>query len=157
MKDGIVNAVIESAELSVERGFLTGNIMLDYGNGGHQGTGAFGLYSAKHGHDCGGLFVFRVLQVAGAEEWGRLRGRPVRVRIEGGLVSAVGHYLKDDWFSPHEELVKAAKEEKGGHQSEVVAALEEIVAAADEGGWDRLDATFSRARAALAAALDGED
>lgn len=100
----IVNAVIESAELNCERGFLAGSVMLDYGDGGHQGTGMFGLYSPKQDHDLGGLFVFRVLQVADVNEWSELEGRAVRVRIENGLVESIGHYLKDDWFCPRREL-----------------------------------------------------
>lgn len=103
------NAVIESAKFFVDRG-LTATLMMDYGDGGHQGFGNYMLYAPKdwsaHGKcfDACGHFIYRCLEVAGAEDWAKLPGRTVRVRADLGRIYAIGHIVKDDWFDPEAEF-----------------------------------------------------
>lgn len=107
----IKNAVIESATLGFgDRGFLDCWLMLDYGGTG-QGFGGYCLYLPKpfDHHELkssAGHHIFRVLQIAGVEKWSDLVGRTIRVRIENGLIEAVGHIVKDDWFSPKIDFTK---------------------------------------------------
>ena len=103
------NAVIESATLSFgDRGFLDCSLTLDYGGSG-QGFGGYVLYvpkSWKHHklQSPAGHFIFRVMEVAGVDNWDALKGRTVRVRAEHSQVHAIGHIVKDDWFCPSVDL-----------------------------------------------------
>lgn len=102
------NAVIENAYFDTERG-LSAWLTLDYG-GCAQGFGGYLLYAPKgwaahkDGANYAGHFIYRVLQVAGVEDWARLKGRTVRVRAEHSKVHAIGHIVKDDWFDPAKEF-----------------------------------------------------
>ncbi len=104
----IRNAVIESARFDTERG-LSAWVYLDYGGSG-QGFGGFLLYTPpdwRHSKDqwnyCG-HFVYRVLQVAGVDDWSKLAGRTVRAKCEHHKIHALGHIVKDDWFDPSEDF-----------------------------------------------------
>jgi hypothetical protein len=110
----IKNAVIESAEISYgERGFLDAWLTLDYGGSG-QGFGGYVLYMPKsyRNHRLSspaGHFIFRVMEIAGVTEWSKLKGKTIRVRTDsdsefGGLIEAVGHIVREDWFSPSEDF-----------------------------------------------------
>jgi hypothetical protein len=111
----IQNAVITSAELSLERGCLLGWVHVDYGNGG-QGFGGYVLYVPSgykhHQMDSGyaGHFVYRCLEVAGVEKWSDLQGKNIRVKGSSSRIEAIGHILKDVWFCPEEEFRVATKE-----------------------------------------------
>lgn len=105
----IKNAIIESATLSTEDyGCLSSWVTFDYGGSG-QGFGGYALYlpkSFKH-HEMmstAGHWIWRVMEVAGVTQWDRLKGKTVRVRIEDGLVKAIGHIVKEDWFCPSEDF-----------------------------------------------------
>lgn len=106
----IMNAVITGVRFDMERG-LTAWVILDYGGAG-QGFGGHMLYAPKGwaAHNCGadltGHFVYRMLEVAGAEDWAKLVGQCVRVKKADafGEILAVGHIIKNDWFSPKEEF-----------------------------------------------------
>jgi hypothetical protein len=104
----IKNAIITSAHFDTERG-LSAWVNLDYGNSG-QGFGGYMLYGPKgwaankQPGNFAGHFIWRVLEVAGVEDWEKLKGRTVRARIENGLVAALGHIVKDDWFCPKDEF-----------------------------------------------------
>ena len=105
----IKNAVIESATLSKgDRGLLTSWISLDYG-GTCQGFGGYALYLPKsYDHhkmnSCAGHFVFRVMEIAGVENWKDLEGKTIRVKSNKGKVDSIGHIVKDDWFCPSEDF-----------------------------------------------------
>lgn len=105
----IINAVIESARISNERGLLSAWVHLKY-NGGGQGFGGYALYlpaDFTHGGKPGnyaGHFIWRVLKIAGVEEWSELRGKTVRVKAEQCKVHAIGHIIKEDWFDPTAEF-----------------------------------------------------
>lgn len=108
------NAQIESAEIQIERGFvLTCWITLNYGGSG-QNFGGYSLMldksSANHKKskefNYAGIFILRILEIAGVESWGDLKGKTIRVRKtdEWGSILSIGHIIKDDWFNPEEEL-----------------------------------------------------
>lgn len=116
-RDGeIRNAVIASARLDdAERGLLNAWLDLDYGGGG-QGFGGHVLYlpeSYRHHTlaepNFAGRFIWRVMEIAGVTRWDLLKGKTVRVRVEGGLAVAIGHIIKDDWFCPDDDF-KAMRE-----------------------------------------------
>lgn len=103
------NAVIESADINDgDRGLLTAWVSLDYGGSG-QAFGGYALYlpdfvNSKQQANYAGLFIWRVMQIAGVTRWADLKGKTIRVRADGGKVYAIGHILKDDWFYPTAEF-----------------------------------------------------
>lgn len=105
----ICNAVITSATLRQERGFILDSwVTVDYG-GSAQGFGGFALYISKEGshHNVqspAGHWFWRVMEIAGVEDWARVVGKAIRCRIEGGRIVAIGHIIKDDWFDPAAEF-----------------------------------------------------
>jgi len=114
MKDGIVNAVIDSVQITNDdHGILTAWVNLNYG-GSFQGFGGYSLYfpgdfkNDKSHPNYAGHFIWRVMEVAEVSEWNDLKGKTVRVEIANGLISALGHIVKDDWFKIKEEF-KALK------------------------------------------------
>ena len=106
----IKNATISSVSLGFgDRGFLDCWLMLDYGDCGAQGFGGFTLYLPKgwtH-HDTNspaGHHLYRCMEVAGVTEWKDMVGRTIRVRVENGLIAAIGHITKNDWYEPVKEM-----------------------------------------------------
>lgn len=74
------------------------------------------------------------------------------VGTQGGLMTAmIAHSICEpdqvDTANANARLIAAAPE--------LLEALEEIVAAADGDGWNQLDASFSKARAAISKATGG--
>ena len=113
MPGEILNAIVTSVTLGVERGsFLDSWVFVDFGNGGAQGFGGFALYpgqTAKHHRidSPAGHWIWRVMQVAGVENWRDVVGKAIRCRIAGnGQICAIGHITKDDWFHPAEDFMK---------------------------------------------------
>lgn len=113
----IVNAVIESATITkADHGLLSAWLTLNYGGSG-QGFGGYSLYLPKSfSHhslnvNYAGHFIFRVLEIAGVDEWKDLVGKTIRVRRPagfGGIIEAIGHIVKDDWFCPKEDFAPFA-------------------------------------------------
>lgn len=110
----IVNAVIESAEITNDdHGVLSAWLMLTYGGSG-QGFGGYSLYLPKsfkhHRIDAGyaGHFIWRCMEIAGVTRWSALPGKTIRVRKtdEWGDILAIGHIVKNDWFSPESDFAK---------------------------------------------------
>lgn len=106
------NAVIESASLGLENGFLSAWLSLEYGDSSGQGFGGFMLYAGPRNKqhltqwNIAGHFIQRVLEVAGVDQWSKLQGRSIRVRAEHSRVHAIGHIVKDDWFEPGVDFKK---------------------------------------------------
>lgn len=109
----IKNAVIDYAQLTIaDHGLLSGWIGLDYG-GTHQGFGGHALYLPKSfthhgGPNFAGHWIYRVIEIAGVEKWENLKGKTVRVKLDNdrldGRILAIGHIIKDDWFSPEDDF-----------------------------------------------------
>lgn len=113
----IKNAVIEGTRLGTENhGILTFDIILDYGNGGHQGFGGFALdgfdkiKDKRVGSAYGTEAIRRVLEVVGVENWEDLKGKSVRAEAKHDKIKRLGNFLKDDWLDLS-ELAEEFKEE----------------------------------------------
>jgi len=111
-KTEIKNAIIASVTIDTgDRDLLTAWLHLDYGGSG-QGFGGCALYlpkSYKHHTEKGdfaGHFIYRSMQIAGVESWEKVKGKTIRAKIENGLIVAIGHIVKDDWFNPAEDFDK---------------------------------------------------
>ena len=112
MEKEIKNAIISSAVLDMgDRGLLTAWLHLDYGGSG-QGFGGHALYLPKSFNhftekgDFAGHFIYRCLEISGVENWDKLKGKTIRVKIANGLIESIGHIVKDDWFCPLEDFEK---------------------------------------------------
>jgi hypothetical protein len=110
----IKNAVIESATLTTaDIGLLTAYVYLDYGVSG-QGFGGYALYLPKSFANSrietiAGHFIYRVMEIAGVQRWEDLKGKTIRVKSDFSSIYAIGHIVKDDWFSPSEEYKTLAQ------------------------------------------------
>lgn len=103
----VQNAVITAATISTAgHGILSAWLSLDYG-GTCQGFGGAALFvPERHSANYAGLWLWRVMEVAGVEEWSKLVGKTIRARGSWGGVSAIGHIVKDDWFEPAVEFAR---------------------------------------------------
>ena len=105
------NAVIKCARICIERGFiLSAWLDLDYG-GSCQGFGGYALFldetATNHKKETtGAFFIHRVMKIADVEDWSKLSGKTIRVRASHAGVHAIGHIIKNDWFTPSEDLKK---------------------------------------------------
>lgn len=109
------NAIIGSAGISIEdHDLLTVWLSLDYG-GSVQCFGGYALLVGPHsehrrdgerGPNYAGVFIDRVMRIAGVTRWDHLPGKTVRVRQEPSRVHAIGHIIRDDWFEPSVEFCR---------------------------------------------------
>lgn len=113
----VCNAVIKSAHLEDDRGQLLFRLELDYG-GRLQAFGSYSVYVCKSYENHSkmteaGHFIWRCMEIAGVSDWSRLPGQAIRVKRLNGLVHAIGHIVKDDWFCPKEDFAeeRAAKDQ----------------------------------------------
>ncbi len=105
-KAKLENGKIASVSLSIEdHGCLTAWLHIEF-NGGGCGFGGYMLGKASGGNLEGkgyaAEFIVRCLNVVGVGKWEDLQGKPVRTVNEGlgGCILAIGHFLKDEWYSP---------------------------------------------------------
>ena len=109
MEHEIKNAIIRKAVITAEdHGLLSAWLDLDFGHTG-QGFGGYALYLPKsfNHHEIksvAGHFIWRCMEIADAMDWSKMIGKTVRVRREEGLIKAIGHIIKDDWFCPSEDF-----------------------------------------------------
>lgn len=100
--DRIKNAEIRNTFLGYEdHGIPTYLLQLTYGDG----TQAFGMYDLR-GVGC--RHIIRILDTVGVKSWEELPGSVLRVKTKPdkfhtGTISAIGHFLKDEWFDPEVE------------------------------------------------------
>jgi hypothetical protein len=100
----IKNAIIKSATINNEDGFLTIFLTLDYG-GSDQGFGGYNLYTPKikYNSNFSGHFIWRCMEVAGVSRWEKIVGKAIRVKASRGNVKQIGHIVKTIWFDPSAE------------------------------------------------------
>ena len=107
----IKNAVIKKATITNDdHGCLTIWLQLDYGRI-LQGFGGYVVYLPKsfENHEMksdAGHFIWRIMEIAGVSEWGDLIGKTIRAKAEHTCIYAIGHIIKDDWFSPSEDFAE---------------------------------------------------
>ncbi len=111
--DTIKNATLDSASIEMgDRGFLSAGVTLDYGDSGFQGFGhSFAIHLPKNYkhwklESVAGHHIMRLMQVAGVDNWDKMKGRTVRVKCSNEInpvITAIGHITKNDWFCPAED------------------------------------------------------
>lgn len=120
-----INAVIKDTSLtSDDPGLLSAWLYLDYGTCGQQGFGGYSLYLPKDWKhhtllSPAGHFIFRCMEIAEVTEWGKLRGKSIRVRKgvgRAGTIQAIGHIVKDDWFDPAKDFEEARTRLENGQE-----------------------------------------
>jgi hypothetical protein len=93
------NARITQTKLGYSgRGFSIW-LILDYGGAG-QGFGGYTHMDSEKGIQ----FIKEVLRVVGVSQWEELIGQMCRVRATRHGVRAIGHIMKDEWFTPMKDL-----------------------------------------------------
>jgi hypothetical protein len=110
MQKEIKNAIISAVNITTEdRGVLDCWLHLDYSGSG-RGFGGYALYLPKdftHHKDKGniaGHHIYRCMEIAGVTKWDNMKGKSIRVCIENGIISGIGHIIKDDWYYPSVEF-----------------------------------------------------
>lgn len=107
-KTEIKNAVIRSADFSVER-MCTHWLDLDYGGSG-QGFGGYALCSRLDDQgNFGGHYIEQLLETVDVLKHSQLVGKAIRVKLENGFVTGIGHIIYDRWFFP-KQLAQDIKE-----------------------------------------------
>lgn len=78
-----------------DHGIMTCYITMDYGASAQ----SFGGYFLERTD-----FLSKILDVLEVRSWEKLPGTPCRVRHDSGKIFAIGHFIKDQWFNPGEDL-----------------------------------------------------
>lgn len=95
------NARIDSTFLGIEdHGIMTYWLHLSYAAAG-QGFGGRMSFAVSD--------IRKILETVGVSNWESLPGHNIRARHDNQRVYAIGHFMKDQWYSPDE-----AREEAGG-------------------------------------------
>lgn len=112
MKDGIYNARVEKANLWFEdHGCLCFDLEFVH-QGGHQSFGGINLMNQftkkfeRTGGNVAGWYIKRIFDICGAERYDDLKGKTVRVKIEDGIIRAIGNIILDDWFEPRVDFAE---------------------------------------------------
>lgn len=110
------NAIIKSASILInDHGVLDCLLGLEFG-GSSQGFGGYALYLPKSFthhklESVAGHHIYRILTIADVQDFSKLPGRAIRVRkkSERDVIDAIGHIIKNDWFSPKEDYAELSK------------------------------------------------
>ena len=95
MRDGIYNAHIKNTFLGVEdHGMFIWTVFVEYGEGSQQGYQRI-LASKIEAEPV--TIIRKLLEAVGVESWEQLKGRYCRVRLENGLIRAMGHITREQW------------------------------------------------------------
>ena len=112
MQDGIYNAKVEKVKLEFEdHGCLCLNLYLEH-EGGYQTFGGINLISKfqkefkPDGGNYAGWYIKRVFDVCGVDSMDELPGQAVRIKLENGIIRAIGNIIRDDWFEPRVDFKK---------------------------------------------------
>jgi hypothetical protein len=107
--DEVKNAIIKSAHIDTENGFLDIRLMLDYGSA-MQSFGGYNLFSKhlsqKEPGNFAGLWLCRCMEIAGVSDWSRIVGKAIRVLGDNSHIEAIGHIIEDKWFYPKKEFLQ---------------------------------------------------
>ena len=105
----IKNAIIKSAIITTDDGFLDARLLLDYG-GAMQSFGGYNLYSKflsqKEPGNYAGLWICRCMEIAGVGEWSKTVGKTIRVLGDNVHIEAIGHIIENKWFYPKKEFLE---------------------------------------------------
>jgi hypothetical protein len=99
------NAIIETARLELENpGCLVAWLQLEHEHGS-QAFGGHVLYTTDNQLkiNFAGWYISRIMEVAGIDSWAQLPGKAIRVRGSESKLTAIGHIVKDDWFTPEDQ------------------------------------------------------
>ena len=106
----ILNAVVERAKLYFEEhGCLCLDLTVKHA-GGYQAFGGVNLGSRfqkaykPDGGDCAFWYIKRVFDICGVDNLNEIPGKTIRVRLEDERIEAIGHIIKEDWFSPKNDF-----------------------------------------------------
>ena len=64
-----------------------------------------------------GIFINKVLEIAGCEDWDKLKGKAVRVKVGHYIANAIGHINKNSWFYPEKYFRKLERLSKTTRRS----------------------------------------
>ncbi|MEM9584815.1 MAG: hypothetical protein AAGA08_17015 [Pseudomonadota bacterium] len=112
------NALIKSASIKFDRDMLSAWLDLKYSTSLGQGFGGYVLLTspdsrhraaAERGPNYAGIFIDRVMRIAGVQNWSDLPGKTVRVKCTHSSVKAIGHIINDDWFCPSSDFESLEK------------------------------------------------
>lgn len=104
MNSEIKNAQIIETRLGYQdHGIFTCTIQVQYGDNSVQGCPALNLRGDNPG-DSTGSFLRNLLGTLEAATYEEVKGRYCRVKIEGGLIKAIGHLMKPGWFDLTQNL-----------------------------------------------------
>lgn len=104
--DGIENAMIKDVYVGYRRGCLTMTI-LTVGNGWLSSFGNTSLGSKFRWTEeinWAAWFICSVLDTVDVNSVEDLIKKPIRIKIKDGCIVAIGHFFKDVWFCPEEEI-----------------------------------------------------
>lgn len=105
----IVNGRISSTSLGIQdHGILTFWLYLEW-HGAGQGLGGYVLDGPdkdnrgyRPGWGLGLTCIRKILETVGVDEWEKLKGQLVRIKLNGGWGSSeppeIGHIIEDRWF-----------------------------------------------------------
>lgn len=106
MSEEIRNALIEKTFLGNEDHGIPTCMLSTNANGTYQGFGGWDL--RHYGID----MLLGIMRAVEVERWEDLRGRYCRVKSKNGLLIAIGHITKNQWYQPERTPLPAKEETK---------------------------------------------